>query len=105
MHRVLKRTLFAVAAIYAAIDVAWLSLVHFDIELVNYLAIALVAPFFIAGSAFYSRKRHDEALSTLFAVAAFMVTFPPACNLLSYLLLTVAGPRIDVLLAHLDQDM
>jgi hypothetical protein len=105
MHRVLKRTLFAVAAIYAAIDAVWLSLVHFDIELYNYLAVAAAAPIFMAGSFFYSRKRHDEALSTLFAAAAFMVTFPPACNLLSYLLLTAAGPRIDVLLAHLDHDI
>jgi hypothetical protein len=102
MHRVLKRTLFAIAAIYIAIDAVWLGLVHFDIELVNYLVPAAAVPFFIGGSAFYSRKRRDEALSTLFAVAAFMVTFPPACNLLSYLLLTVAGPRIDVWLAHLD---
>jgi hypothetical protein len=105
MHRVLRRTLFAIAATYVAIDVAWLSLVHFDIELVNYLVPAAVVPFFMAGAAFYSRKRQDEALSTLFAVAAFMVAFPPACNLLSYLLLTVAGPRIDLLLANVDREM
>lgn len=105
MHRFLKHTLFAVAAVYIAVDVAWLGLVHFDIELVNYLVIAPAAVFFMAGSAFYNRKRHDEALSMLFAVAAFTVSFPPACNLLSYLLLTVAGPRIDILLAHLDRDI
>lgn len=105
MHRFLKRMLFAIAAIYVAVDAVWLSLVHFDIELVNYLVVAAVVPFLMAGSVFYSHKRHDESLSTLFAAAAFLVTFPAACNLLSYLLLTVAGPRIDVLLARLDHDI
>jgi len=105
MHRVLKRALFAVAAMSLAIDAAWISLVHFDIELVNYLTIAAAAPLFMVGSAFYSRARNDEALSTLFAAAAFFVTFPPACNLLSYLILTVAGTRIDLQLAHLDHEI
>jgi hypothetical protein len=102
MNRFLKRTLFVIAAIYATIDAVWLSLVHFDIDLRNYLVLAAAVPFLMAASVFYDRKRHDEALSALFAAAAFLITFPAAGALLSYLLLTVAGPRIDLLLAHLD---
>ena len=41
----------------------------------------------------------------MLAAAAFLIVFSTACCLLSYLMLTITGPRIDGLLANIDHAM
>lgn len=101
----LKRALFLIAAATVAVDAAWLCLVHFDIALFNYLTLVAAVPFLMGASAYYNRLRNEQALSAVFAASAFFTVFPAACCLLSYFLLTIAGPRIDSLLAGIDAQM
>ncbi len=102
MQTMLNRILFTIAFAAIAVDAIWLSLVHFDANLRNYLILLVVVPLFIGGAIYYGRFRNEQGLSAMLSGSAFLVTFPPACCLLSYLLVTVAGPRIDDLLASID---
>ncbi len=103
MPSALNRVLFVLAGGLVAADVLWLSLGHFAIDARLYgLLVLLVVPL-IAGSAWYGRVRGEPVLSALLAVAAFLIVFPAAASLLSYLLTTIAGPRIDAQLAAADQ--
>lgn len=57
----------------------------------------------VAGGVFYARIRKDERLSAMLFGAAFLVVFSAAFSLFNYLLLTVAGTRIDSVLAAADR--
>jgi hypothetical protein len=105
MQTMLNRILFAIAFAVVAVDAVWLNLVHFDADLHNYLIFLFVVPLLVGGAVYYGRIRNERGLSAMMSGAAFLVTFPPACCLLSYLLLTVAGPRIDDLLASIDRSI
>jgi hypothetical protein len=85
-----------------AIDCIWDARHGFDIDLISYSKIALVSLGFAAGGLFYIRVRKSPHLAAMLWGAAFLIGFSAAMNLLNYFLLTVAGPRIDVLLAHID---
>ncbi|MEI9930906.1 MAG: phosphatase PAP2 family protein [Rhizomicrobium sp.] len=55
------------------------------------------------GAVFYDRVRKDERLATMLFGTAFLIAFSAAFAMLNYLLLTVAGPRIDNFLAAADR--
>jgi hypothetical protein len=102
MHRPLNRLLLLLAVPLVLADAAWVGLGHFAIDARNYALVGLlVAPLALA-ACYYDRRRDEPALSATLAVAAFLIVFPAGASLLSYLLLTVAGPRIDSLLAAAD---
>lgn len=84
-------------------DAAWAGASHFDLDLKAYGVLALLSAVLVAGGVFYTRYRRDERLSTMLLGTAFLVVFSAAFALLNYLLLTVAGPRIDGLLASADR--
>lgn len=105
MHVVLNKVLFWFAATLIAIDAAWLSFGHFRIDAGNYAFLLLLVPPLMAGAHYYGARRNEPAISATLAGAAFLVATSAACPLLSYLLLTVAGPRIDALLAGLDRSI
>jgi hypothetical protein len=63
-------------------------------------AIAAAATGF--GCLFYTYVRPDEKLSAMLFGTFFLVVFSASFSLLNYLLLTVAGPRIDHELAVID---
>jgi hypothetical protein len=58
-----------------------------------------------AAAAFYGLVRREAALSAMLACATFLIVFPAGASLLSYLLVTVAGPRIDSVLAAADRSI
>jgi len=102
MQAILNRVLLAMCVAIVLVDGAWLTAGHFSYDASNYgLLFALMLPL-AAGSAFYAVVRKDEILSAILACSAFLIVFPAGCVLLSYLLFTIAGPRIDTMLAAVD---
>lgn len=105
MQKILNRVLFALAAAVVALDAVWILAGHFRIDAVNYALMAAMVLPLMAGAAFYGMRRRDETLNALLANTVFLVVLPAGCSLLSYLLVTVAGPRIDAELLSLDRMM
>ena len=102
MFRTLNRVLFGLGAAFVAVDALWLLFGHFQIDLDAYGLLALLVVPLIAASAWYGRRRHEDGISAALAVTAFLVVFPAGAGLMSYLLITIAGPRIDGLLTSVD---
>ncbi len=102
MHRPLNLLLIVIAAAFVALDAVWILAGHFAIDARNYGLLALlIVP--LAGAAwYYERCRNEIAVSAMLSVAAFLIVFPAAASLLSYLLIGIAGLRIDDLLASAD---
>jgi hypothetical protein len=95
--------LLALASAVVLVDAAWVAAGHFDVDAKNYfLLCVLIAPL-VAGSWFYQHVRRDAPLSAMLGGAAFLLAFSASCSLLSYLLASVAGTRIDHQLAAIDQ--
>ena len=95
----------AITSALILLDAVWGYAGHFDIDVRSYAIIgALLLPT-VCGAIFYSRFRPDPLISATCAGAAFLLAFSPSCAVLSYLLSTVAGPRIDGLLAQIDHAM
>jgi hypothetical protein len=105
MDTILNRILFAIAAAIVGIDIVWAIAGHFAIDTRNYALLLLLVPPLAGGAVFYSRVRREPALGATLAAAAFLIVFSAGCCLLSYLALTVAGPRIDIPLAAIDRAM
>jgi len=99
----LNRLLIAIAVMIVTIDVVWLQFGHFTIDAHPYLLLALIVPLCGVGASYYGRLRNEACLSAMFSATAFLLIVPAASCLLSYLAVTVAGPRIDSLLAAFDQ--
>jgi hypothetical protein len=95
--------LFAFAAAVIALDAIWVIGGHFDVDAKNYLLLSVMIVPLIAGAWFYQHVRRDPPLSAMLGGAAFLLAFSASCSLLSYLLSTIAGSRIDNQLAAIDQ--
>ena len=95
--------LFGLAATVVLIDAVWAGARHFDIDARNYALLAMLVMPMIAGAWFYQNIRRDPAMSAMLGGASFLLIFSASCSLLSYLLSTVAGSRIDSQLAAIDQ--
>jgi hypothetical protein len=101
----MQRILLAIASVTILADVAWACAVHFDIDKRAYLFLAEIVAALVGGGLFYDRVRRDEKLSAMLMGTAFLVAFSAAFSLLNYLLLTIAGPRVDGVLAAIDRSM
>lgn len=99
----MQRSLLVIVAAIVAVDAAWLGAGRFDVDGRAYGTIALLAAVLVAAAVFYARIRKDENLSAMLSSAAFLIVFSAAFSLLNYLLLTIAGPRIDNVLAAADR--
>jgi hypothetical protein len=95
--------LFALAAAVIALDTIWVIGGHFDVDAKNYLLLSVMIAPLIAGAWFYQHVRRDPPMSAMLGGAAFLLAFSASCSLLSYLLSTIAGSRIDNQLAAIDQ--
>jgi hypothetical protein len=103
MQAILNRLLLAMSAAIVVLDGTWLVAGHLSYDVGNYgMLFALMLPL-AAGGAFYARVRRDDVLNALLCCSAFLIVFPAGCALLSYLLVTIAGPRIDTVLAAADR--
>jgi hypothetical protein len=102
MQAQLNRVLLAIAALTVGLDAVWLALGHFAIDLKAYGVLAAAVVLLLAGAFWYAQARREAAISATLSVSAFLVVFPAAASLLSYLILSFHGPRIDGLLARAD---
>lgn len=103
--RRLQFILLAIVACVATVDATWIRAGRFDADARAYGLIALLAVVCAVGGVFYDRFRKDERLAAMLFGAGFLVAISASFSVLNYLLLTVAGPRIDVPLASLDRAM
>jgi hypothetical protein len=98
----LNAILFALAGSVVLIDAIWVLAGHFDVDAKNYALLSILIVPLVAGAWFYENMRKDPPLSAMLAGAAFLLAFSASCSLLSYLLVTIAGTRIDAQLAAVD---
>jgi hypothetical protein len=105
MNSSLPRILFGLAASLVAVDAAWAVLGHFSIDIAGYARLGLLSLALLGGGFFYSARRPEPNLAAMLMGASFLCAFSAAASLLNYFLLTVAGPRIDLLLAGIDRAM
>ncbi len=105
MTRRLQLILLVIVAATAGTDFAWVRAGHFDVDAKAYGVIAILTLICAAGALFYERVRKDERLSAMLTGTSFLVGMSASFSLLNYLLLTVAGTRIDAQLAAIDRAM
>jgi hypothetical protein len=104
-HWRLMRILIAIAGFTSCIDAIWIGFGNFEIDYGTYSILILPLLVLVGGAVYYGCKRKELSVAATFAAATFLIVFPAACSLLSYLSLTIAGPRIDALLAGIDAQM
>jgi hypothetical protein len=101
----LQAILFAIVAAAAAADVAWVRTGGFDIDTGAYASLAVLFAVLAGGAAFYEHYRKDAKLAAMLTGTAFLLGMSAAFSVMNYLLLTVAGHRIDGNLAAIDRAM
>jgi hypothetical protein len=99
----LQLILFVLVAVVAGIDVVWALAGHFDVDGRAYAGLAALAAALAGGAAYYSHIRKDERLAAMLSATAFLIAMSASFSVLNYLLLTVAGARIDATLAAADR--
>jgi len=93
----------AIVAAAAAVDLVWARAGHFDVDAPAYGLLALLSLALVAGGLFYDRIRKDERLAAMLFGTSFLIAMSASFSLMNYLLLTVAGHRIDLPLAAIDR--
>ncbi|MEJ0027001.1 MAG: phosphatase PAP2 family protein [Rhizomicrobium sp.] len=99
----LQLVLFAIVAAVGTVDIVWAQAGHFDLDARAYGLLALLAAALAGGGLYYTHIRKDERLAAMLVATAFLIGMSASFSVLNYLLLTVAGPRIDMALAALDR--
>ncbi|HEX2761620.1 MAG TPA: phosphatase PAP2 family protein, partial [Rhizomicrobium sp.] len=84
------------------LDAALLALGDFALDARSYALVAMLVAPLASAALWYDRARNEPNLSATLSVAVFLIVFPAAASLFSYLALTMTGPRIDNLLAAAD---
>ncbi len=105
MNFPIPRILFCIAAILIAVDVVCVIRGHFSVDLAGYALPAIFSLALLAGGLFYQAERPDPGLAAMLFGTSFLCAFSAAASVLNYILLTVAGPRIDFFLAAIDHGM
>lgn len=99
----LQLILFGIVATIATADAVWVNAGHFDVDVQGFGAIALLATVLAGAGVYYERIRREERLAAMLVGTSFLIGMSASFSLLNYLLLTVAGNRIDAPLAALDR--
>jgi hypothetical protein len=87
------------------LDLAIVVLGGFTVDLPGYGMVALLSATLAGGGLFYRNIRPDSRLAAMLFGTAFLCAFSASAGLLNYLLLPVAGVRIDAALAAWDRSM
>jgi hypothetical protein len=99
----LQSILLGIVTLAAAADFVWVRAGHFDVDAPAFGLIAMLSALCAMGGLFYERIRRDDRLAAMLAGTSFLLAMSSSFSLLNYLLLTVAGPRIDLSLAAMDR--
>lgn len=95
--------LTGIAGAIVLADICWATSDRFDIDVAAYARLGALAIVLGLGSLFYARVRKSQNLAAMLFGTAFLVAFASGFSVLNYFLLTVAGHRIDSLLAQIDR--
>jgi hypothetical protein len=98
-----QRILFTIATGLIVVDLAWGFYGHFQVDVLAYARLGLLSLGMAAGGLYYQTRRAEPALAAMMFGTAFLCAFSAAASVLNYFLLTVAGPRIDHVLAAADR--
>jgi hypothetical protein len=101
----LQLILLGIVASVATIDFVWIRAGHFEVDAPAYGEIALLAILFAVGGVFYEHVRKDERLAAMLIGTSFLLGMSAGFSVLNYLLITIAGHRIDLPLAALDRSL
>lgn len=85
------------------VDFVWGTASHADIDYGKLLRIALFSLIPVSVGILYSTLRPDERMASVMFSIAFLLLFAPLCTLFNYLAISIAGPRIDDVLASYDR--
>jgi len=86
----------------ALIDCFWAAKSHFVVAGSAYAALAAITGLFWAGGYIYGVWRPEPRISAMLLGTGFLIGFTAGASVLNAMLLTVAGPRIDTILAKAD---
>lgn len=99
----LQRILFVIATGLIAIDLVWAGCAQFQLDVMAYIRLSLLAVALLGGAIFYRTRRTEPEIVAMLGAASFLCAFSAAASLLNYFLLTLHGPRIDGALAAADR--
>lgn len=99
----MHRFLWGIAAITALADGIWAAAGHFDLDWKGYRFVGEIAALLAGLAFFYGLVRRDERLSAMLSGTAFLIVFSATFSVLNYMLLTIAGARMDAPLAAIDR--
>jgi len=99
----IRTLLLIILVVLVAIEFAWQQIGHFSVDVRLYGAIMFLFLAFMAGAYFYDRVRKNSCISSLLFGLGFIFASAASLNIINYLGLTVAGSRVDDLLAAMDR--
>jgi len=99
----LQFILFGIVVSAATVDAVWVQAGHFDVDGLGFAGIAALSGVLAAAGLFYERVRKEDRLAAMLIGTSFLLGMSASFSCLNYLLLTVAGHRIDAPLAALDR--
>ena len=105
MHRRPQLILLATLLATVLVVCLWTAFRRFDIAVMAYAWLAAISLALAVGSWVYQELRKDDRIAAMLFGAGFLCAFSAAFSLLNYLLLTIAGTRIDALLAQMDMSL
>lgn len=98
----LQRVLLGLVLLLTALDAAWWLLAGFHLDAPAYGRLAALSLGLVGAGLYYQERRREPQLAAMLLGAAFLIQFSAAASVLNYMLIPVAGPRIDTLLAAAD---
>jgi membrane-associated phospholipid phosphatase len=99
----MRMLLLVILGVLAAIEFGWQQIGRFSVDVRLYGAILFLFVAFTTGAYFYDRVRKDPCVSSLLFGLGFIFASAASLNIINYFGLTVAGPRIDDILAAADR--
>ncbi|MES2255432.1 MAG: phosphatase PAP2 family protein [Pseudomonadota bacterium] len=101
----IRRLLFAVLGFLACTQLVWQRVGHFNVDAKAYAWPLALFVIFAISAALYDWIRKDTCISSMLFGFGFVIIYGASLNVISYFGLTIAGPRIDDLLASVDRHM
>lgn len=98
----LQRILFVIVLGVVAVDLVWAAGGHFQVDVLAYARLGMLSLGMLVGGLYYQSRRNEPAIAAMMFGTSFLCAFSAAASVLNYFLLTVAGPRIDDILARAD---
>ncbi|OJT94940.1 MAG: hypothetical protein BGN82_00160 [Alphaproteobacteria bacterium 65-7] len=98
----LQRVLLGLVLLLTALDAAWWRLAGFDLDAPAYGRLAALSLGLLGAGLYYQERRREPQIAAMLLGAAFLIQFSAAASVLNYMLIPLAGPRIDGLLMAAD---